>query len=367
MPGQGSQTTTVNYPTRACRAKSSVMLQYGYPGQQSELYQSEVTHCTGAGENSVTLPLKNDFGNGAQLSVQMLYKCIIRLFIDLVLAAVVLLAASSDKVIREMEMFRENLERFRQETEEDSAAGSASTSSAAKSDVPDKAKKGKIQAKATGHTFQFQILESIGVPRTDVKKFADPYYWLQQQRYGYPYRLTSQFHDYGCKPLLRLLRAMAGTAGPIASSGFPSSTASSRPTTRTLMSARTAQPATFQGTFDVRGQINQLAEIYGCVLATMRKVGTGLRLPWDPQFLVENSSDSTIYMSYHTIAHLLHRSLDGKVRGPLDIATEQTTDEVWEYIFLNGPWPTHSPLPREKVDAGSTTSIPSTCGRQARI
>ena len=41
-----------------------------------------------------------------------------------------------------------------------------------------KATKGKISAKATGHKYQFQIMESTGVPRAEIKKFADPYYWL---------------------------------------------------------------------------------------------------------------------------------------------------------------------------------------------
>jgi leucyl-tRNA synthetase len=44
-------------------------------------------------------------------------------------------------------------------------------------------------------------------------------------------------------------------------------------------------------------------------------------------------------------------SIDGKVRGKLDIAPEQMTDEIWEYIFLDGPWPADAPLPKEKVDA----------------
>ena len=43
----------------------------------------------------------------------------------------------------------------------------------------DKAKKGKVAAKSTGLQYQFQIMESIGVPREDIKKFADPYYWLE--------------------------------------------------------------------------------------------------------------------------------------------------------------------------------------------
>ena len=41
-----------------------------------------------------------------------------------------------------------------------------------------KAKKGKVVAKSTGLTYQFQIMESIGVPRAEIKKFADPQYWL---------------------------------------------------------------------------------------------------------------------------------------------------------------------------------------------
>jgi leucyl-tRNA synthetase len=41
-----------------------------------------------------------------------------------------------------------------------------------------KAKKGKLDAKSTGLTYQFQIMESIGVPRSEIKKFGDPSYWL---------------------------------------------------------------------------------------------------------------------------------------------------------------------------------------------
>ena len=41
-----------------------------------------------------------------------------------------------------------------------------------------KAKKGKLNAKSTGLTYQFQILELIGVPREEIKKFADPSHWL---------------------------------------------------------------------------------------------------------------------------------------------------------------------------------------------
>lgn len=43
--------------------------------------------------------------------------------------------------------------------------------------------------------------------------------------------------------------------------------------------------------------------------ACARSYGLGSKLPWDPQFLVESLSDSTIYMAYYTIAHLLHGEL----------------------------------------------------------
>lgn len=43
--------------------------------------------------------------------------------------------------------------------------------------------------------------------------------------------------------------------------------------------------------------------------ACARTYGLGSKLPWDPQFLVESLSDSTIYMSYYTVAQLLHGEL----------------------------------------------------------
>ena len=43
--------------------------------------------------------------------------------------------------------------------------------------------------------------------------------------------------------------------------------------------------------------------------ACARTYGLGSKLPWDPQFLVESLSDSTIYMAYYTVAHYLHSKL----------------------------------------------------------
>jgi leucyl-tRNA synthetase len=39
--------------------------------------------------------------------------------------------------------------------------------------------------------------------------------------------------------------------------------------------------------------------------ACSRSFGLGSRLPWDPKYLIESLSDSTIYMAYYTVAHIL--------------------------------------------------------------
>ncbi|KAI9760751.1 MAG: 2-isopropylmalate synthase [Chaenotheca gracillima] len=67
--------------------------------------------------------------------------------------------------------------------------------------------------------------------------------------------------------------------------------------------------------------------------ACARTYGLGSKLPFDPKFLVESLSDSTIYNAYYTVAHLLHADIFGKEPGSLGVKAEQMTDEVWDYIF----------------------------------
>lgn len=67
--------------------------------------------------------------------------------------------------------------------------------------------------------------------------------------------------------------------------------------------------------------------------ALSRTYGLGSKIPWDPQFLVESLSDSTIYMAYYTVSHLLHADSFGQEAGELHISADQMTDEVWNYIF----------------------------------
>ncbi|ANB13442.1 leucine--tRNA ligase CDC60 [Sugiyamaella lignohabitans] len=69
--------------------------------------------------------------------------------------------------------------------------------------------------------------------------------------------------------------------------------------------------------------------------ALSRSYGLGTKIPWDPQYLVESLSDSTIYMAYYTISHFLHSDFYGREKGLLDIKVEEMTDEVWDFVFTN--------------------------------
>uniref|UniRef100_A0A671KQP7 Leucine--tRNA ligase, cytoplasmic n=1 Tax=Sinocyclocheilus anshuiensis TaxID=1608454 RepID=A0A671KQP7_9TELE len=84
--------------------------------------------------------------------------------------------------------------------------------------------------------------------------------------------------------------------------------------------------------------------------ACSRSYGLGTRLPWDEQWLIESLSDSTIYMAYYTVAHLLQGGvLNGQGPSPLGIRAEQMTREVWDYIFFKtAPFP-KTDIPKEKL------------------
>ena len=57
-----------------------------------------------------------------------------------------------------------------------------------------------------------------------------------------------------------------------------------------------------------------------CEHACSRSYGLGSHIPWDEQYLIESLSDSTIYMAYYTVAHLLQGGVpSGLKTGPLGI------------------------------------------------
>lgn len=63
--------------------------------------------------------------------------------------------------------------------------------------------------------------------------------------------------------------------------------------------------------------------------ACSRSYGLGTKIPWDEQYLIEALSDSTIYMAYYTVVHLLQGGVkDGSKTGPLGIR--------WGYVYDRG-------------------------------
>ncbi|MFX1579694.1 MAG: leucine--tRNA ligase, partial [Promethearchaeota archaeon] len=56
-----------------------------------------------------------------------------------------------------------------------------------------------------------------------------------------------------------------------------------------------------------------------------RKRGIGTRLPFDPDWIIESLSDSTIYMAYYTIVHHIRAN---------KIKPEQLTPEFFDFVFL---------------------------------
>ncbi len=68
----------------------------------------------------------------------------------------------------------------------------------------------------------------------------------------------------------------------------------------------------------------------------IRNYGLGTRLPWDPTFVIEPLSDSTIYMAYYAIAHRLE-----------DVPVEELDREFFDTLF-SGP---------EAVDDPNETAI----------
>ncbi|XP_046391331.1 leucine--tRNA ligase, cytoplasmic [Ischnura elegans] len=69
--------------------------------------------------------------------------------------------------------------------------------------------------------------------------------------------------------------------------------------------------------------------------ACSRTYGLGTKLPWDESWLIESLSDSTIYMAFYTVSHILEA---GKIKP------EDMTTDVWDYIFFK-----KSPVAKSKI------------------
>ncbi|XP_055386112.1 leucine--tRNA ligase, cytoplasmic [Condylostylus longicornis] len=86
--------------------------------------------------------------------------------------------------------------------------------------------------------------------------------------------------------------------------------------------------------------------------ACSRTYGLGTKLPWDEQWLIESLSDSTIYMAFYTVCHLLQNgSFRGEKPSPIGIKPEDMTPEVWDYIFFKeAPQPKNSSIKKEHLE-----------------
>lgn len=86
--------------------------------------------------------------------------------------------------------------------------------------------------------------------------------------------------------------------------------------------------------------------------ACSRTYGLGTKLPWDDQWLIESLSDSTIYMAFYTVCHvLLGGSFKGEKPSPLGINPDQMTADVWDYIFFsNAEWPKNTTIKKEHLE-----------------
>lgn len=86
--------------------------------------------------------------------------------------------ACADKLAREIESFGKNFERFVDEDAEPAAEQESSADS--KTDMSKfSGSKSKAAAKTIQTKYQFQIMQSLGVPLTEIHKFADSAYWLE--------------------------------------------------------------------------------------------------------------------------------------------------------------------------------------------
>jgi leucyl-tRNA synthetase len=79
--------------------------------------------------------------------------------------------------------------------------------------------------------------------------------------------------------------------------------------------------------------------------ACARKAGMGTRLPWEPDWIIESLSDSTIYMAYYTVIKGINEA---------NPKPEQLTEAFWDYIFLGIGTPIKveaaTGIPMEKIE-----------------
>lgn len=82
-------------------------------------------------------------------------------------------------------------------------------------------------------------------------------------------------------------------------------------------------------TDDTRAKINEHLEGLN-KWGFSRSFGLGTRVPWDPQYLIDSLSDSTIYNAFYTVKHLLFSDIEGNEEL---FPKSELGDDVWKFIF----------------------------------
>ena len=86
--------------------------------------------------------------------------------------------------------------------------------------------------------------------------------------------------------------------------------------------------------------------------ACTRQFGLGTYLPWDPDWVIESLSDSTIYMAYYAISNHLQgiNNLNGEPsKSPDQIDPNDLTPAVFDYIYLNKDYPNDCKISEDKL------------------
>lgn len=73
-------------------------------------------------------------------------------------------------MVHEIELFGKHFEKYDENALADDMNAKATVNKNVKS---------KVAAKTGNVTYQFQIMEQLGIPREEIHKFADPYYWTE--------------------------------------------------------------------------------------------------------------------------------------------------------------------------------------------
>ncbi|KAE8218384.1 hypothetical protein CF326_g9180, partial [Tilletia indica] len=101
--------------------------------------------------------------------------------------------ATTDKLIREVELYGKDFSGFKEEEAEPAPAPKAAAPPS--STNVEKATKGKLNAKSTGHKYQFQILRAGGVPMEEIHEFTDTKKWLEY----FPPLAKNACHQFGAR------------------------------------------------------------------------------------------------------------------------------------------------------------------------